>query len=126
MKFREINIATAEIEGLAKPPYYFEHHCYYAWGITFNKPSTLIFRNLPYIPLGNTEEEAEIRCKEIKAVFKNANIHNGDKVAILFDDIGEIIAIGRVAKDVWIDVRDNFTKKTFAQLNIVITSLKVN
>ena len=126
MKFREINIATAKIEGLTKPPYYFDHHCYYAWGITFTNTSTLFFNNLPFIRVGNTEEEGEIRCNEIKEVFKQANIHNGSKVAVLFDDIGEVIAIGKIGKDVWIDVRDNFTKKTFADLNIVITSLKVN
>lgn len=126
MKFSEINIATGKIEGLDKPPYYFNHRCYYAWEISFYDTSTLTFNNLPFIRVGNTEEEGEKYCNEIKKIFKDANIHNDDKVAIIFENTGEVIAIGKTSKDVWIDVRDKFTKKTFAELNIVVTSLKVN
>ena len=66
MKFQNVNIATAQIEGLAKSPYYFEHHCYYAWDIMFRNSSTLIFNNIPFIKVGDTEEEGNIFCNQIK------------------------------------------------------------
>lgn len=57
MKFKKINIATARIKGLKKPPYYFNHLCYYAWDIMFEDTSTLLFDNLTFIKVGNTTEE---------------------------------------------------------------------
>ena len=125
MKFHEVSIATARIEGLTKPPYYFEHHCYWAWKIMFSDTSTLGFRNLKFIRLGKTEEEGEFLCNQIKENFKQAHINDGDKVAILFESNGRVRAIGRIGWDLWIDVKDKFAKKTFEELNIVITSLKV-
>ena len=56
MKFQKVNIATARIKGLEKPPYYFDHYCYYAWNIMFEGTSTLFFNNLTFIKVGNTEE----------------------------------------------------------------------
>lgn len=125
MKFQNVNIATAQIDGLAKSPYYFEHHCYYAWDIMFRNSSTLIFYNIPFIKVGDTEEEGNIFCNQIKENFNKAHINEGDKVAIIFDDSGHVIAIGSIGKDVWIDVTDKFARKTFAELKIVPTSLKV-
>ena len=46
-------------------------------------------------------------------------------VSVIFGDDGHILAIGNIGEDVWIDTTDKFIKKTFAELNIVITSLKV-
>jgi len=125
MKFRKVNIATARIEGLTKPPYYFEHHCFYAWSIMFQDPSTFAFSNLPVIKVGNTEEEAVIFCNQLKENFKKAHIYDGKKVAVIFADDGHVLAIGNTGKDLWIDTTDKFACKTFAELNIVITSLKV-
>lgn len=125
MKVKKINIATARIQGLTKSPYYFEARCYYAWNITFKDTSNLFFNNLPFIKVGNTQEEGEIFCDLIKANFKAAHIHEGDKVAVIFGDDGCILAIARAGRDEWIDTTDKFVKKTFAELNIVFNSLKV-
>lgn len=125
MKFQEINIATARIDGLTKPPYYFEHCCFWAWGIMFSDTPTSEFYNLPFIKVGETEEEARIFCNQIKENFKQAGIYNGDKVVVLFEANGSVRAIGSIRRDSWIDVTDKFVKKTFKELNIVITSLKV-
>ena len=125
MKFQKVNIATARIKGLKKPPYYFDHHCYYAWDIMFEDTSTLFFYNLPFIKVGNTEEEGEVFCNQLKENFNEAHIYDGDKVAVIFGDDGRVLAIGNTGEDAWIDTTDKFVKKTFAELNIVITSLKV-
>lgn len=125
MKFQKVNIATARIKGLEKPPYYFDHKCYYAWEIMFKDNSTLFFNNLSFIKVGNTEEEGEIFCNQIKENFKEAHIYDGDKVAVIFRNDGCVLAIGNTGEDAWIDTTDKFVKKTFAELNIVITSLKV-
>lgn len=125
MKFQKINIATARITGLTEPPYYFDHHCYYAWDIVFQDASTFAFNNLPSIKVGETEEEGEIFCNILKENFKRAHIYDGDKVAVIFGNDGYILAIGKPGKDVWIDTNDKFKVKNFKQLNVVITSLKV-
>ena len=125
MKFQKINIATARIEGLTKPPYYFDHHCFYAWSIMFQDASKFGLYNLAVIPLGENEEEGEILCNKFKENFNEAHIHEGDKVAVIFGDDGCVLAIGNTGEDSWIDTTDKFVKKTFAELNIVITSLKV-
>ena len=125
MKFQKVNIATARIKGLKKSPYYFAHHCYYAWDIIFENTSTLLFHNLPFIKVGNTEDEGEIFCNQLKENFNKAHIYDGDIVSVIFEDNGHVLAIGNIGEDVWIDVNDKFIKKTFAELNIVITSLKV-
>lgn len=125
MKFQKVNIATARIEGLTKPSYYFEPHCYYAWDLMFSDTSTLMFHNLSFIKVGYTEEEGEIFCNQLKENFKEAHIYDGDKVAVIFGNDGCVLAIGNTGEDAWIDTTDKFVKKTFAELNIVITSLKV-
>ena len=125
MKCQGINIATARIHGLNQPPYYFDHRCYYAWSISFSDSSTLFFKNLPFIRVADTEEDSIVKCNQLKENFKNAHIYEGDKVAIIFDKDGTVLAIGCAREDEWIDVRDNFVKKTFLELNIVVTSLKV-
>ena len=125
MKFQKINIATARIKGLEDPPYYFESKCYYAWDIMFKDTSTLLFANLPCIKVGNTIEESEIFCNELKENFKKAHIYDGDKVAVIFEKDGRVLAIGNLGEDAWIDTTDKYVKKTFAELNLVITSLKV-
>jgi len=125
MKFQKVNIATARIKGLEELPYYFEHNCYYAWDIVFEDTSTFSFYNLAFIKVGNTKEEGEIFCNQFKDNFKEAHIYDGDKVAVIFGDDGRVLAIGNIGEDTWIDTNDKFIKKTFAELNIVITSLKV-
>lgn len=86
----------------------------------------MLFNNIPCIKVGDTEEEGVAFCNQLKENFKQANIYDGDKVAILFGANGSVRAIGRAGQDSWIDVTDKFVKKTFKELNIVITSLKVH
>ena len=125
MNFQKINIATARIEGLTEPPHYFDHHCYYTWNLVFKDTSTFAFNNIPFIKVGNTEEEGEFFCNQLKENFNEAHIYDGDKVAVIFGDDGRVLAIGNTGSDAWIDTTDKFVKKTFSELNIVITSLKV-
>jgi hypothetical protein len=124
MKFKKVNIAKAQIEGLTKQPYYFEHHCYYAWDITFKKASTTAFRNLCFIFVGGTEEEGKILCDKFKKNFNKADISDGDTVDIIFEK-GSVIAIGSRTSDLWVDVNDKFKPKHFKDLNIVVKDLKV-
>lgn len=125
MKFQKVNIATARIEGLTDSPYYVEHYGCCCWNIMFNDTSTLEFCNISFIKVGNTKEEGEIHCNQIKENFKEAHIHEGDKVAVIFGNDGKVLAIGKTGEDAWIDTTDKFVKKTFEELNIFITSLKV-
>ncbi len=125
MKFQKINIATACIEGLDKQPYCMDHESYYAWSITFSHTSTLGFYNLSNIKAGKTAGEAEKFCNQLKEKFEEANICDGDRVAVIFGDDGYVLAIGNIGEDLWIDTTDKFVKKTFKELNIIITSLKV-
>ena len=74
MKCQGINIATARIHGLNRPPYYFDHKCFYAWGIDFSDSSTLFFNNLPVIKVGDTKEQGEIYCNQLKS---NCRTYNG-------------------------------------------------
>ena len=96
MKFQRVNIATARIKGLKNSPYYFEPHCYYAWDIIFEDTSTLFFNNLPFIKVGNTEEEGKVFCNQLKENFNKAHIYDGDKVAVIFEDDGRVLAIGNI------------------------------
>ena len=125
MEFRKVNMATARIRGLKKGPYYFEHHCYYAWDIKFDDASTLWVNHISFIPMGDSMEEAEREYKRVVGIFGRARIQEKDKVALLFADPGNVLAIGKIGDDVWIDVRDHFTRKPFKDLIIVIKSLMV-
>lgn len=123
----EVCIATAKIKGLDTKPSYWEHHCNYIWSIPFEEPSTFV-GNLALIEMGDTLAEALDYYYLFKDNFDEALICEGDKVSILFDDLGnfaEILAIGCIGKDSWIDVRDQFSLKTFKELKIKVDSLKV-
>lgn len=127
MKIQKASIATARIHGLKKPPYPVNGSHSYAWDISFSDASTLRFENILTIIEADTIEEAEAFFHPIKRAFRKAKIHDDDKVAILFDEAyGNIIAIGCLGKDAWVEVKNHhFTKKDFDTLNIVISSLKV-
>lgn len=127
MKFRRIVIATAEIKGIDKDPYYFEHHCYWAWSLMFENPSNLLsFNNMPVIALSCDEDEAREICDTWKKAFEKANIHEGDKVVLICNTKGEILAIGATYSDIWVDVYQNkFTVKTFKELKLNVSSLRV-
>lgn len=131
MKFKKVNIATARIKGLKKEPYFLDNW-FWGWEIVFSDFSTLGISNFLLdhaliIDVGDTEEEGKVTCNQIRENFKNSHIKNGDRIALLYESNGSIIAIGNLAEDSWIDVQDNFVKKTFKELNIIIiSSLKVH
>lgn len=126
MEPEKIGIATAQINGLAEAPYYFDEKCYFAWDIMFTEPSTIFLNNIPFINVGRDEEQAEALCNQIKENFKEALISDGDKVALIINSrSGKVRAISSIGKDYWIDVKDNFKVKTFNELNLVFDSLTV-
>ena len=121
----DVCIATARINGLNKLPYYFKERGFYAVDIKFTDSSTLLFDQVPFINIGNTREEAKTIWSLLKKNFSDAHIHNEDKVAVIFNMFYQVVAIGNIGNDVWIDVINGFSKKSFRELNITITSLKV-
>lgn len=127
MRARKIQVAYATINGVTSEPYWFEHKSYFVWDIIFSKSSCTLFSDLPYIKVGDTWEEAHKFCVQLKKQFARAKIADGDKVTVLFGNDGHPIAIGSTRKkDSWVDVRDNFTKKSFKELNILVTSLEMH
>ena len=121
----ELNIATAKIHGLERESFYFEEKCCYAFRIMFYSTSTLLFGNLPHIVAGETKEEAEKFCNQLKENFKKVGIHERGDGVICFESDGSVIAIGKRGVDLWIDVNDNFTCKTFKELKLHFTSMKL-
>ncbi len=127
METKNVCIATARINGLEKRPYYFDAKCYFAMEIMFSEPSTLYLKNLPFIFLDDESlENAEKELSRIRSNFKEARINDNDNVAVLFSrEHCEIIAIGSLGCDLWIDVQHQFALKKFEELNIVITGLTI-
>lgn len=123
--FKNLNIATAKIRGLNSSPYYFESKCYWAWEIQWEDCSSCFLSSLPFLKMGDTEDEAQLFCNTVKRNFHSAGIYEGSKIVILFSNNGTVIAIGRVGQDIWIDINDKFRKKTFKELNIKVSTLKV-
>ena len=120
-----INMAFARIEDERAMPLYLTDLCCYIWEITFEYVSTKKFNNPLNIKVGDTEAKAIAARHQIVLNFSEANIHWGDKVAIIFNEEGNILALGKMEEDVWLDVTQDFKKKSFAELNIDITSLKI-
>ncbi len=127
MKFKRIVIATAKIEGVEKEPYWFDHHCYWAWSLRFTEASNIFaFYNKPVITLSKDKDEAWKICDKWKKAFKKADIHEGDTVALICNTKRDILAIGSLSRDCWVDVYQNiFTVKKFKDLKINVSSLIV-
>ena len=123
MEKTNLKITTATIR-LNTVPYYFEHHCYWAWDILFEDYPLFSFNSLTWLYMGDSKEEARKTCRTIKKVFANNSILDKSKVSVLYDEDG-IIAIGRDSKDCYIHVRDHFTVKTFTELNLNLASLAI-
>lgn len=126
MRIRHIHLAIVKINGLNSEPYYFSHWCFYAWNIMFSDAPVFALDNMSYIKVGDTPDEAEKFCNKIKSNFSKAMINDGDSVAVIFGNDGCARAIGKLSKDLWIDVTDNFSVKTFKELNVNISSLTVH
>lgn len=127
MKSYDIGIGIARISGIEKESYYFEEKSYYAWSIKFSKVSTAWLNNLPFIYLGNTIEEASVKVKEYRNNFKLAKIYENEMVSVMFDtnNQNDIIAISSLGRNRWLDIRDDFRLKSFAELDIKIESLVI-
>lgn len=120
MKLQKISIATARIK-LTNDIVSNSSGNYYTWKIDFSEKVT----GKILIKAGEIYEDALDYCNQIKKIFEQAQIDDGDKVAIIFNEKGNIRAISRIREDSWIDVKDNFVQKTFKGLNIKIGHLKV-
>lgn len=121
----KVSITTGRITGLKGEKFYCCRNCY-QWLITFTETSQANFCNSVNVYLGEWEEEAEKILNQYKKNFENAEIYDEDEVAILYSENGGIFAIGKLRKDIWIDVNDQFTAKSFSKLKVFITGLKVN
>jgi len=137
----KLNVTTARIHGLNDEPYWFEHRLFYAWAITFSDCLYHNLFNLDYIKVGDTEKKdekaAKAFCQILKENFKKANIEDESKVAILYTSDFKVLAIAHIEKDFsissindlknfcWIDVRQQFTAKSFEELCLFITNLSV-
>lgn len=92
-------------------------------GISYD--DTLVCKVGKYKPSPGDELTSDSIYNFILSSFEQVNIRSGDKVAVIFDEEGKILALSKMKEDVWLDVTDGFKKKSFAELNIDITSLKV-
>lgn len=122
----KVNIASGRINGLNNEKFYSEGCCSYQWAIYFTETSTIRFLNLSHIVLGKDEKEAEKLLEQYKKNFEDAGIREKSEIAVLYGENKSVFAIGRLRKDIWIDVDDNFSVKTFSKLNVCITSLQID
>ena len=123
----KVIISKANIRGLNDDMYFFDHHYYWAWGLFFDNPSNMFELNhMPAIALAEKEDVARIVLGRFKKSFKLADIKEGDRVVVMTDRHGQHLAIGKIGKDCWIDLRyDKFRVMNFNQLRIVPTELVI-
>lgn len=116
-------IATANIR--ITNLYWFCHHCYHAFDIIFDNPSSIFLNNIIAIAAGHDEEESEQFLNSVKQHFYNAGISNGDSVTIIYNG-SRALAIGIPGKDLWVDVSDGILPsiplKTSSELRFNIPS----
>ena len=89
-----------------------------------NLPVVTYFSHLHLWPKVTGDEALETFLN-LKATFAALDISDGSEVIVLYNDDGKILAIGAIGTDAWIDTNDNYKIKSFKDLNIIITSLKV-
>jgi len=127
MEFNDIHVATARIH--FSDIYYFQHKCFYAFDITFDNTSTILFDHLAFIPAGADEELAEEFLTAVKQYFATAGIHENSDVSVVFAG-SRILAISSHENDLWIDVHEgifpHISPKFFGQLGITVASLTVH
>lgn len=128
MEHNHLRIATAAIH--FSDIYYFQHHSFYAFDITFDKTSTLCFNHLTWIPAGADKDVAEEFLKAVKQYFATAGIYEDSNVAVLFSSDGQVLAISAQGNDLWIDVREgvflHVSPKYFGSLGFSVVSLTVH
>lgn len=125
MKARSMNVALGKIRGLDRPKYYCKEKGRYHWWLHFTDTTTSRFHNLAGIYLSEDEDEAEKVLQQFKKNFKAVGIKEDMEVIVLFEDDNFVYAIGLPERDLWIDVNDQFIVKTFGELDVLATSLKM-
>lgn len=120
----KIGIATAKVDLSQKMKRYKHLNSWY-WNILFSDTTSTSFDNL-LIQLSSNRKKAKEQKKLIKEVFKDFGLKSGSQVLVLFSrDNHNVLAIGYSGKKLWIDV-DDYKPKEINELDIDITSLKVN
>ena len=117
-----IHIAVATIHGVDDAIEYIKEKDFYSWSLTFTN-TTASFFNLAHIYLGKEYDVAECIKADFKERFTRAKIFDGNRVAVIFDDSGNILAIGAINSQLWIDTNNKFTTKRFKDLNLNLDSL---
>ena len=123
MKINNINIATAEISHLSIRPTYFSHRCFYFWTIVFQHSSSPAFDHSIIINAGDSQEKADIFWKSCLKIFEDFHIFDGDRVWLVFNGGGQVIAVTTMNQDdnKWLDLTTNpFSQKTFDELNFKV------
>lgn len=116
-------ITTARICGLNGNAHYYKEKGVYTWNVGFADAATSI-QKYWILKAGNTEAEVKKYQKKITKKLAEFQIFNGNKVALLFDDTGTVLAIAPIGQDVWFSIKDEkMVKKSFDDYKI--TSLKV-
>lgn len=121
MKGNTIYITTATIR-FYKQLYLFPNSGKYTLTIKLEDCPPCCKNNRIYIPLHDSPDISDKLAHLYRRHFALNNIFNTSKVAIIFDDDG-IIAIGTNGADNYLDIRNNFKVKKFAELGINISSL---
>ncbi len=120
-----IGIATATINGIDDAPSYSKDSNLFQWCINFSKRTTVFFKNSICVMLGNNKEDAILTCDILRKNIHEAGIYDGSAVNIIYDVAkkGDVIAINTPGSETFVDFRDNFSLKTFHQLNVSIKDL---
>ena len=113
----KVSITNGRINGLNGKKFYCCRNCY-QWIITFTESSGGSFCSSLNIYLGDYEKEAEKALNLFKKKFENVEIYDKDEVSILYDEGGSVHAVGKLKKDIWLDMDDQFFVKPFSKLNI--------
>ena len=122
---KRITIGTSRIEGLTYEPHYDEENHYFYWKFTFTDSSMLLYQDLSFVCIGDDREAAKGHYAEVCEKLRACDIREGEKVAVLSEDDGKVIAIAGIGEETWIDVKDWYTLKSFKDLFAPYDSLRV-
>jgi len=122
MKTKNVGIIHTRIRSIANSIIWNKGLGFYCTNINFENNIPL-FSNTFRIKCEKYHKCAVEFQDRIIEQFHLADIHNGDEVAILFEE-NMAIAISKLGSSKWIDVND-FEIKRFSDLDITITDLTV-
>ena len=129
MESKRVNIATAKVN-YGWVHFFGSTKNYYSMWLETDDSRDFLYNGLDYIALEPIREKSVPEEKlgdilERKNRLFEANLRPGTEVVVLFEDDGQVIAISKKGDKKWMDVRDKFTSKTFGELGIDATSLRV-